>query len=168
MCAIMWTSRGKCTAGRIRCYILVSFVTRKRVPKLHHVAAVQLLCTFFLLLYSDSIFFFHTDILHTVGISKSSLQDPCTDNHLHDIAGQISADSWKSLALELSLSNQTLDDHCRDYQGAKEQRFQGLKKWKQEKAHEATYYAFVLACVKKKNKELASYVCQLVKRPSSQ
>ena len=110
----------------------------------------------------------HAELLRYVGISESSLKAPCTVEDLSDIAGQISADSWMSLALKLGLSYHTLDDHCQEYQSPRDRRFQGLKKWKQEKAYRATYYAFVLACVKEKNNDLALNVCRIVKRHSIQ
>ena len=104
-----------------------------------------------------------SELLAEVRIDESILAVRCTKSGLDYIATKISPKDWETYARELDIPENTLDDFKEDTARAKEQRFSGLRAWKERLAFKAKYLVLVNLFLKKNNAELAELVCIYVR-----
>ena len=104
-----------------------------------------------------------SELLEEVRIDESKLKVCCTESGLDYIATKISPKDWGTYARELDIPENTLDDIKEDTARAKEQRFCGLRAWKERLAFKANYLVLVNLFLKRNNAQLAELVCIYVK-----
>ena len=107
------------------------------------------------------------ELLEEVHIDESKLAVRCTEPGLDYIAKEISPKFWGTYARELDIPDNTLDDIKEDTARAKEQRFSGLRAWKDRLAFKAKYLVLVNLFLKKNNAQLAESVCIYVRDNST-
>ena len=103
------------------------------------------------------------ELLEEVKLEESALEVKVTEAGLDHIATKINPKNWMTYARSLGISDTTLNDAKEDIMWSKEQRYQGLVKWKQKKAFRATYKKLVELFLDKENAELAQQVCEFLK-----
>ena len=104
-----------------------------------------------------------SELLAEVGIEESKLNVRVTENGLDYIATKISPKDWGTYARALGIMDTTFDDIKEDNARAKEQRFSGLRAWKERQAFKAKYLVLVKIFLEKNNAELAELVCIYVR-----
>lgn len=100
------------------------------------------------------------DLLKKVGIVPSQLDEPCTNQHLQDIA--LFLKSWRTVAHHLELSNVKVDEVERDGVNEKEKKVKILESWKAKFAFKANYRMLIEALLKCEEAYQAEQVCHLL------
>lgn len=101
------------------------------------------------------------ELLKKVGIVPSQLDEPCTRQHLQDIA--LFLESWRTVARHLGLSNVKVDEVERDGVNEKEKRLKILESWKAKFAFKANYRMLIETLLKCEEADQAEQVCHLLK-----
>ena len=103
------------------------------------------------------------ELLEEVKLEESALEVKVTEAGLDHIATIINPKDWMTYARSLGISDTTLNDTKEDITWSREQRYQGLVKWKQKNAFRAKYKKLVELFLDKENAELAQEVCEFLK-----
>lgn len=100
------------------------------------------------------------ELLKKVGIVPSQLDEPCTDQHLQDIA--LFLKSWRTVARHLGLSNAKVEEVERDGMNEKEKKLKILESWKAKFAFKANYRMLIEILLKCEEAYQAEQVCHLL------
>ena len=102
------------------------------------------------------------ELLEYVGISRSQLAKPCSDEHLREIAKKV--DNWEMIAPYLGLEVNRIEDLKEDYSKSGLRSYNAFMKWKEKAAFKATYlYLVEEVFLKNGNATLAQFICNLLK-----
>ena len=107
------------------------------------------------------------DILEDVPHEKLNLwlNQPCSDDHLCEIALSIS--DWQSVAPFLGLTDVLEEQIERDYANTKLQRIAMLRTWRRKFGQTATYRALLRTVLRLGRADIAETVCDILVRSSS-
>ena len=100
------------------------------------------------------------ELLVEVGVTRTSLDKTCTDEHLQDVA--LFLESWSNVAPYLGLSSDDVEVIQRDVHNEQGRRRKVLEVWKGKFAFKAKYRVLVEALLKIGRADQAERVCHLL------
>lgn len=101
------------------------------------------------------------ELLKEVGVRVENLNEPISDNHLHEIASFLT--SWQTVASKLCLNEIDQDTIEREGKSEEDKKRKMLQKWKGIFAFKATYRMLVEALLSLAKADVAEKVCRLLK-----
>ena len=103
-------------------------------------------------------------LIQHVGINSRQLDVSPESSQLYDIAKQQGSE-WEHCAVKLGLEDQQISDIKENNRhDVEKQRQKALAAWKQQSSFMGTYRRLVEVFLEVKRKDLAEYVCKLVKK----
>ena len=100
------------------------------------------------------------EVLEEVGVTRSQLDNACTEEHLQDVA--LFLKSWRLVAPHLGLSSTDVEDVERDGTEEKAKRYKILEVWHEKFVFKAKYRVLVEALLKISRADQAVKVCRLL------
>ena len=102
----------------------------------------------------------YTELISHVGISADKLNQPCSDEHIKDIA--LFLTNRQTVATYLGLTEIDVEDVEEEGTKAQDKRYKVLRKWKAKNLFKATYRRLVDVFLKIGRADLAEKVCRLL------
>ena len=104
------------------------------------------------------------EILRMFGMSKDSLEQPCSREHANMIALKITG--WKTLAPFLGLTDMDEEEIMEDSRPGRERNLKMMRVW-MHKGRSATYLKLAEAFLHIERRDLVEKLCELIKSEGS-